>query len=397
MKLSKILFVDDDPNILSAYQRKLRNRFSVDTALSGAIGLEMLDRNAPYAVIIADMQMPGMNGVDFLKRAMEKAPESVRLMLTGNADQRTAAEAVNHGHVFSFLSKPCPPERLETALENALRQYQLIRAEKELLEETLNGSVKVLTEVLAVIDPQAFGHAQRLRAEVRIVAERFGIERAWELELAAMLAPIGTIAVPPNVLARFRSGAGLNAGEKEMISRIPEIGASLLTSIPRLEPVTNIIRYQRKNFDGSGFPQDGVSGEAIPIGARILRVLSDLLTLEWNRKTRADAFIHLKKSLGLYDPKVLDAIASCFDLFLDPNHLQQKSVDFSDIRVDDVLAGDVVTKDGTLVVAAGAQISSALLNKLRNFHEFTGLREPISVFSECAMVTSDPSVASRLL
>ena len=165
MNKSRILFVDDDPNVLSAYQRTLRKRYTLDTASSGDAGLALIEKDGPYAVIVADMQMPGMNGIDFLKHAMEKTPDTVRLMLTGNADQKTAVDAVNHGHVFSFLSKPCPSESLEAALENALRQYELICAEKELLEETLNGSIKVLTDILAIVDPEAFGHAQRLREE----------------------------------------------------------------------------------------------------------------------------------------------------------------------------------------------------------------------------------------
>jgi response regulator RpfG family c-di-GMP phosphodiesterase len=379
MTAPRILFVDDDSNILSGYQRTLRRRFSIDTAISGDAGLALIDKKEAYAVIIADMQMPGMNGVEFLKRAMEKTPDSVRLMLTGNADQKTAAEAVNHGHVFSFLSKPCPSDSLEVALDNALRQYQLVRAEKELLEQTLNGAVKVLTDILAIADPQAFGHAQRLRAEVRAVAERFGIERAWELELGAMLSQIGTVAIPPELLNKSRAGVPLDPNETEMLARIPEIGASLLASIPRMETVANIIRFQRKNFDGTGFPNDSIAGPNIPIGARILRVLSDLLTLEWNRKTRAEAFGQLKQTAGAYDPKVLEAVASCFDLYLGIDQTEARQIRFAELRVGDILVSDIVSKDGTLIVAAGAEISPAMMNKLRNFREIVGVREPISV------------------
>ena len=380
MKTSRILFVDDDPNVLSAYQRTLRKRYTLDTASSGDAGLALMEKDGPYAVIVADMQMPGMNGVDFLKHAMQKSPESVRLMLTGNADQKTAADAVNHGHVFSFLSKPCPSESLEAALENALRQYQLICAEKELLEETLNGSIKVLTDILAIVDPEAFGHAQRLREEIRGVAKWFGVPRAWEYELGAMLSQIGTVAIPPTVLSRHRTGQGLSPTEKEMIASIPEIGANLIANIPRMAPVADIVRYQRKNFDGTGFPNDAVAGENIPMGARILRVLSDLVRIEAGRKTRADAFVQLKLKTGVYDPKVLDAVASSFDLYLGAEQAEIKSIPLSELKAGDVLASDILTKDGTLVVGCGAQISGALLRKLQNFREVVGLKEPLMVF-----------------
>ncbi|HEY6229177.1 MAG TPA: HD domain-containing phosphohydrolase [Verrucomicrobiae bacterium] len=380
MKTSRILFVDDDPNVLSAYQRTLRKRYTLDTASSGDAGLALMEKDGPYAVIVADMQMPGMNGVDFLKHAMQKSPDSVRLMLTGNADQKTAADAVNHGHVFSFLSKPCPAESLEAALENALRQYQLICAEKELLEETLNGSIKVLTDILAIVDPEAFGHAQRLREEIRGVAKWFGVPRAWEYELGAMLSQIGTVAIPPTVLARHRTGQGLSPTEKEMIASIPEIGANLIANIPRMAPVAEIVRYQRKNFDGSGFPNDAVAGENIPMGARILRVLADLVRVEAGRKTRAEAFVQLKLKTGVYDPKVLDAVASSFDLYLGAEQAEIKNIPLSELKAGDVLASDILTKDGTLVVGCGAQISGALLRKLQNFREVVGLQEPLMVF-----------------
>jgi response regulator RpfG family c-di-GMP phosphodiesterase len=376
MTSRKILFVDDDTNVLSAYQRNLRKRFSLDTALSGDAGVALLEKN-DYAVIVADMQMPGMNGIEFLKRAMSKSPDSVRLMLTGNADQKTAVEAINQGQVFSFLSKPCAPESLEAALENALRQYRLVCAEKELLEQTLNGSIQVLTDVLAVVDPKAFGHAQRLRQEVQAVAQRFGASNSWEFEIAAMLSEIGTVAIPPAVLNRLRARHPLNPAEKQMISSIPETGANLIAKIPRMEQVETIVRYHRKNFDGTGYPEDSVAGADIPMGARIIHVLSDLLAIEADGKTRAEAFSELKQCGGVYDPQVLEAVAACFDLYI-VGH-EPKSVNFSELRVGHILASDILTDDGTLVVSSGAQISQALMRKLHNFAEIIGLREPISI------------------
>jgi len=378
MTSSRILFVDDDANVLSAYQRTLRKRFQVDTAQSGDAGLAQLENCDGYAVIVADMQMPGMNGIDFLKRVRDKSPDSVRLMLTGNADQKTAIEAINQGQVFSFLCKPCPPESLESALENALRQYQLIRAEKELLEETLNGSIKVLTDLLAIVDPEAFGHAQRLREEVSTVAKWFGIRDAWEFEIAAMLSQIGTVAIPPVVLNRLRTGQTLNETEKQMIARIPEIGANLIAKIPRMEAVEKIVRFQRKNFDGAGYPEERVSGGEIPMGARILHVLSDLIVIETNRKTRTEAFSQLKQRLGAYDPAVLEAVASCFDIYLS-DQSEPREIPFSELRVGHIIKSDIVTKDGTLVVTSGAQISPALMKKLHNFSEITGICDPISI------------------
>ncbi|HEX2100040.1 MAG TPA: response regulator, partial [Candidatus Synoicihabitans sp.] len=139
---SRVLFVDDDPNLLAAFQRNLRKQFQFDTALGAQEALALLERPEPYAVVLADMRMPGMDGVELLERVKQRAPETVRMMLTGNADQQTAVDAVNRGEVFRFLNKPCPPEVLVPALEAAIKHYQLQRLERELLEGTLAGSVK---------------------------------------------------------------------------------------------------------------------------------------------------------------------------------------------------------------------------------------------------------------
>ena len=166
----KILFVDDDPNLLAAFQRNLRRQFTFDTALGGQEGLELLRTQGPYALLLVDMRMPGMDGIEFLERAQALAPDAVRMMLTGNADQQTAVEAVNRGHVFRFLNKPCPPEVLVPALEHGLKQFEMLRMERELLEGTLTGSVKVMTEVLGMVAPDALGRGQRLRESMRLFA-----------------------------------------------------------------------------------------------------------------------------------------------------------------------------------------------------------------------------------
>src|SRR4051812_19415199 len=354
MQASRILFVDDDPNILAGYQRSLRKRFSVATALNADLGLSLIESEGPFAVVVADMQMPGTNGVQFLRKAQEKAPETVRLMLTGNADQKTAMEAVNEGHVFSFLTKPCSPENLELALERALNQHRLVMAEKELLENTLNGAIKVLTDVLSMIDSKTFGMAERLREEVRAVAAWFNISRAWELELGAMLSQIGYVSIPPIVIEKIRAGLSLTGVEKDMIARMPQAGAALISNIPRLQSVAEIVRYQAKNFDGKGLPNDGFSGEDIPIGARILRVLIDLLKAESAKKSRLEAFTEMRQSSGRYDPNVLQAIAARFDIFLGqaPDGSEPKQIVFADLQVGHVLARDIRTKEGTLLMTA---------------------------------------------
>jgi len=118
-----ILFVDDDPNILSALRRNLSTTYEVDTALSGPEALELIKRNRPYAVIVSDIQMPGMDGVAFLKEAHRISASSVKIALSGWADKDHVIDAVNHGHIYRFLTKPVSIAQMQEVLENAIEVF----------------------------------------------------------------------------------------------------------------------------------------------------------------------------------------------------------------------------------------------------------------------------------
>jgi len=125
MKKQKILFVDDDPCLLDAMRTLFFRRFEVHTAQSPHFALDMLAAGASFPVVVADLKMPEMSGIDFFKRARAVAPESVRVMLTGQADLNAAMEAVNSGQVFRFHTKPCAFKILEQSVEDALCVFTL--------------------------------------------------------------------------------------------------------------------------------------------------------------------------------------------------------------------------------------------------------------------------------
>ncbi|MBC8001786.1 MAG: response regulator [Opitutaceae bacterium] len=381
---TKILCVDDDPHILAAYQRNLRKQFTLEIALGPEEGLTAIDQRGPFAVIVADMQMPGMNGVQFLARAQEKSPDAVRIMLTGNADQKTAMDAVNEGHVFRFLTKPCPPEMFAQTLTAGLEQHRLINAEREVLEQTLNGTTKVQSDILAILDPVSFGLGQKLRDYMRAYTQHLKITQTWDLELAAMMGHIGFVTIPPTVLLKLRAGLSLKPEEKDMLTRVPRTGADLLANIPRLEGVASIVLYQNKNYDGTGFPLDASAGEKIPIGARVLKVLTDLIALEARGVSRAKSFAEMQTRHGLYDPHVLDSVSVCFDVFLNGRESVQAAaieVSLVDLLVGHVLVDKIETSEGVVIVGAGTLVTAMLLEKLRNFAAVSGIKEPIRVTS----------------
>jgi response regulator RpfG family c-di-GMP phosphodiesterase len=378
----RILCVDDDPNILAGLQRTLRRQFTVDVALGGEQALAAIDEHGPYAVIVVDMRMPGIDGIELLQRVRVRTPDTIRIMLTGNADQKTAIEAVNQGHVYQFLTKPCPPNALTDALEKGLAQYRVVAAERELLENTLNGAIKLLTDILSLSDPQSFGRGQILKDYVRHFSGTFEYPSLWELELAGMLSPIGCVSVPDAINQKVRSGFGLSGDERDVLARVPKIGAELLENIPRLGGVARIVLYQSKHFDGSGFPVDAVSGLNIPLGARILKVLSDLVQLEAKKIPKFRALEQMQQRLGWYDPAILAAACACFNADL-PGLTRvgkiTRAVGWQELRAGQTLHSDVRTVEEVLIVTAGTRITPVLMERLKNFAQIGGLKEPIEI------------------
>jgi len=375
----KTLLVDDDENVLQGYYRTLRKILNLEVALGGPQALQALEEHGPFAVIVADMGMPGMSGIEVLQEARRLSPDTTRIMLTGYSDQKTAVDAVNEGRVFRFLSKPCPPETLAAVIEAGIRQHQLVVAERELLQQTLMGSIQVLSELLTGLDPDASRQSQVLRERARPLARALGFEDEWTLEAAALLAFIGRLALPPEVLGRLHSPTAIGPREQQMLDRAPEAGARLLQRIPRMEGVAEIIRYQSKGFDGSGFPVDEVAGDNIPFGARILKALKDFTELELTRHSRAVALEELSLHRAAYDPKVLEALFREFGSPEAQLSLQERSISLAELKEGMVLLRDIRTDQGRVVLMAGQRLGLGHLQLLRNLADLLGLQEPIYV------------------
>jgi len=377
----RVLFVDDDSNVLEAYQRKLQHVLRVRTAEGAHAGLREIQEKGPFAVVVADMHMPLMNGIEFLKKVREIAPDTVRIMLTGNADIKTAMEAVNEGCVFRFLTKPCPAALMGESLIAAIKQYRLVTAEREVLEGTLQGTAELLIEVLSWANPEIFGRAVHLRNMARAISAKMGAGNAWEIDLAAMLGQIGMLAIPPEILAKISGVESLDEEERRSIESVPAIGAELLERIPRLENVARIVMYQNKNFDGTGFPHDNVAGKEIPLGSRVLKVAADYLQRRAEGLSRTDSVKALAAQAEKYDPAVLAVFFKMPAVVAPPETDKGKviSIAFKDLGPGTTLAAPILTTQGRTLVARGTTVTSAYLVRLRKYAAVKGIREPIEV------------------
>ena len=361
----RVLCVDDEPQVLDGLALHLRRHYEVLQATSGDMALELL-KNAPHvAVIVSDMRMPGMNGAAFLSRARSVAPDATRLLLTGQADLDSAIAAVNDGQIFRFLTKPCPPPALLAAVEAGATQYRLVTAERVLLEQTLHGSIKALTDVLAIVSPVSFGRAQHIKDLVSRVAARVQLPDRWQVEVASMLAPLGALSLPQETAEKVLHRRQLTLDEHRMVAKVPELTEQLLASIPRLESVRAIIAAASKPATPPAYAADYVA-----TAAHILRVVLDFDSLEAQGHTASAAVTKLAEKKNSYDAQILAALEALHRGGDSGKDIQ--AVPLADLKPGMVLAEDVMLTNGALLAAQGYEVTAGFVARAANYRHLLG-------------------------
>lgn len=363
----RVLCVDDEPRVLEGLERTLGARFDVTTAPSGVAALERLRAEAPFAVIVSDMRMPLMSGAAFLARARQHAPDTVRILLTGQADLDAAMAAVNEGAIFRFLTKPCPPDRLAAALDEAVHQYRLVQVERELLEKTLTGTIALLSEVLAIAYPGAFDRAQRGKTIVRYLCDQLMLDDPWIFEAAALLAPLGLITIPDDVIARNAAQAPLRGADRALYLKATATTERLLANIPRLEVVAAIIGRHVQ----AAVAQPRTTVE---YGAGMLRLTQALVPLI-EQHGLAAALVAVRTQLDGWELASL----ALLDGLVIPGPVRPVLLRVGDLRPGMVLLDDVRGKTGMLLAPAGQVVSALQVERLRQFADRAGVEEPIRV------------------
>ncbi len=360
----KVLCVDDEENVLRAFERNLRQHFEIETAVGPLAGLSAIAQRGPYAVVISDLRMPEMDGIQFLSAVRKQSPDSVRLILSGNADLQAVITSVNEGSIFQFLTKPCPVDTLRSAIDGALKQYQLIIAERELLEDTLNGSVAMMTEVLSVVSPLAFSCASRIRGPIRHLATQLELPNLWEFDLASMLSQIGCIAVPPEILEKRYAGTALTVEEQKIFASHPSVGQKLLAKIPRLEVVAEIIGHQMTPFREL---RDLKVSEVVKAGAQMLMVAIRLDETVSRGASPESALKFMSDRPEVYQPRLTSAIESAH---ISGVEMEVRTIRLRDLKPNMIINEDLLAANGLLLVAKGQSMSEPVIARLLNFGQF---------------------------
>lgn len=401
----RILFVDDNVNLLSAIRRVSRGKADLVTAESAADALQMLAKDNAIAVVISDQNMPNMKGVDFLAEVAQRWPSVVRVMQTGNNDQETAISAINSGQVFRFVRKPYEPKKLMQIIDESVRYHHTLKAEEYLLETTVAGTVKLLTELLALLRPGLFNQAIAVHAIGKLLAKEFALPKAWEFDIASLLYPLGLVTLSVALQNRLDNGFKLTDAEKIEVDQSAEVAASFLRNVPKLENVATYIEMSRYGYDGSGANSGEFMGQDLPLVSRLLRITIDLVYISSVKNVSLQvACSALQRKPAPYDPALLKKIVQLLnsdaaetihhDVQARISQLDEKLtdlkrsgtkkkekiiVDCRGLKVGDQVLANIVSTDGRLYLKRGLRISDVTIARISKLIATESIENKFSV------------------
>lgn len=371
--MATILIVDDDENLLLSFERNFRRIYTVLTATSGKEGLQKIKDNKKIGLVISDMNMPEMDGIEFLTNVKRINPTITRIMLTGKADLNVAIQAVNEGSIFRFLTKPTNPDMLERIIDDGLEQYRLINSEKILLNQTLNGSLDILNEVLSLTNPVAFGRSSRIKKIVQHVLSVVNLENAWQYELAATFCLIGFISIPQPIQDKIYKNIDLEKSESELVDKTPQIAYDLIKRIPRFESIAEMIKNQNKPFNQ--YP--AAAEDPVSIGGQILKLAKDIDALITSGLPQEEIKVKLIRDVERnYNPHLT---VTLLNYFVDVDYYEHIALNISDLSVGMILDQDVFSSAGALLLVKGQEITDTVLPRIINFQRYVGVLQPIRI------------------
>lgn len=350
----RVLFVDDDENLLRAIKRTLRKDLDISVATGAIEGLRELDKNGPFSVIVSDQNMPKIDGSTFLAKVKSHFPKTVRVMLTGNSDQETAILAVNDAEAFRFVNKPCSTTKLLEVVKEAYAHHLKLSAENSVLEETVTGSIKLMTDMLALAYPDRFQRTCLVTQWAETACDVMNIDYSWEMKTACALWPIGDTLLPAELAAKRNTYEALTPEERQTVLEAGISASEMLGNIPRLQGVAKLMLMTT--------PAGALMGDNFKPGpdARLLRILIDLSRcVDPSEPVNLEkAFNHLVKNINAYDAGIFTALPPILQNAGKTTTVKQlREVTAGGLSDGDLLTMDLVDDSGKLILASGQVVS----------------------------------------
>ncbi|MDG1139707.1 MAG: response regulator [Opitutales bacterium] len=359
--LPRVLFVDDQAQVLDHLRVHVSEICEPMVAQSAEKGLEIFKQYGPFAIIVSDQALPGMNGADFLAMVNRRDPFCSTMLLTGHADYSDAMQAVNEGHVFRLLEKPYSPQALREAIQAGIRQRQLMESEKVLLQETLVGAVNALTETLATVKPLFFGRAQRVKRLAGEIARYLHFPHIWQVETAAVFSQLASITLPEEEAENVFQRKRLIPQVEKLVRQSPKVIDHLLGNIPRLEEVREILNCLMVSEE----PYQTDDKALVLQAYEILRAALDYDYIETEGHDSEISLATLKGAKKTYQPEVVEAMSQL--LHKSKTRYLVNELTMSELEVGMRLAQDLKLETEMLVAPKGTDISRHFLQVLHNY------------------------------
>jgi CheY-like chemotaxis protein len=367
---SNIMVVDDQPANLKLLEELLTQQgHTVRSFPRGRLALEAASRNLPDLVLL-DINMPEMDGFEVCQRlkADDKLAPIPVLFLSALSEARDKVNAFRAGGV-DYITKPFQVEEVRARVETHLELYRARQVERDLLERTLNGAVKTLADLAHLTSPTLTERSGALRSMVLHMAAQLRLRDLWQYELAATLCLIGCITLPSEAFEHAYIADKASGEELQMYRAHPDIGSRILSRIPRLENVAEMIRLQQVETSNC-------NNEAAERGACMLRTAQELDRRTLRGIPFQTACDQLRAAPGKYPTALLDSLKGYSPSRV---HFEVKRLPSAQLLPGMILDDDVVTENGLMVISKGTTLTVTLIERVQNFARTRGVREPIQV------------------
>jgi DNA-binding response OmpR family regulator len=366
-----IMIVDDNPSNLILLEEMFREQaYEVRSFPRGRLALSAADLRPPDLILL-DINMPDMDGYEVCEQ-LKSSPRLCAtpvIFLSALNSMEDKTKAFRSGAV-DYISKPFQVEEVQARVETHLKLRRAQQLEHDLLQNTLGGAVGTLWQLVQLISPVLALRSAAVRDIVLWVTERMGIEDAWQCELAATLCLLGCLALPDDVFKRAYSRQALSPDEDRMFRAHPESAARLLSNIPRLQQVAEMIRGQQRTAEEPVLPAESRQG------AELLYLALQLDQRVYLGVTPSAALGELR-SLGQFDGRMLSALARYSPVKAE---FEMRRLPIRELGAGMVLDNDVFSENGqVLILKEGTILTEIWIERLKNFARSWDTHELISV------------------
>lgn len=369
MKPPRVLVVSAHPGFIEAARRALGNEFAVAAVETAKNCLRVLDARKDVQVVISDLALPDADGVKLLARLHRDYPKVMRILMVKDDDCETLARAIRCAHVYSTLSMRSSAEDLRTTVTEAVKTLQMLRSDAECMRDSMLGTVRMLVDILELTHPRAVRRSKRIRRRAQEVCTELNVMAPQSMDMVALLSNIGCVGLPSSLMRKLEQGVEMTPEERKRYRSHPSIAAHLLSNVPRMGQIAEIIRHQ--NTPASKKP---------PLASCILKACIDLDQMQVGGVEPDKALEFMRNKPEVYSVEVLDVL----DRLLG----KRKAAECNRLKVSELEPGmimqvDMTTEKGAILLHRGEVLSEASHLRIQAFADLLNIVEPV-----CACVPS---------